>query len=170
MSHSFKDNSALSPSQQALVERLEAEPGVRAVAVASILPGMDYQSYRVEMDGDDPTDEVAGPWVLHARVDLDFFNAFNHPILSGRGFASTDLGAEGSAVIVNTFFVDRVMEGRNPIGRRLRFPRRPGEEPGPWYDIVGVVGPLGMDVFDSGTPGMYHPLAPGEAHGRLHQR
>ena len=154
----------LAATQQALVERLEAEPGVRAVAVASVLPGMDYQSYRIEMDGDDPTDEVAGPWVLHARVDLDFFDAFNHPILSGRGFTATDVGDEGSAVIVNTFFVDRVMEGRNPVGRRLRFPRRQGEEPGRWYDIVGVVGPLGMDVFDSGTPGMYHPLTPGEVH------
>ncbi len=154
----------LAATQQALVERLEAEPGVRGVAVATVLPGMDYQSYRVEMDGDDPSDAEAGPWVLGARVDLNFFNAFNHPILSGRGFAPTDLAEDGSAVIVNTFFVDRVMEGRNPVGRRLRFPRRRGEEPGPWYDIVGVVGPLGMDVFDSGTPGMYHPLAPGEAH------
>jgi hypothetical protein len=154
----------LSATQQALVERLEAEPGVRGVAVASVLPGMDYQSYRVEMDGDDPADGGAGPWVLDARVDPGFFDAFNHPILSGRGFTSGDLGEDASVVIVNTFFVDRVMEGRNPVGRRLRFPPPMSDEPGPWYDIVGVVGPLGMDVFDSGTPGMYRPLAPGETH------
>ena len=154
----------LGATQQALVQRLKAEPGIRGVAVASVLPGMDYQSYRVELDGTASSDAVAGPWVLQARVDPDFFDAFNHPILSGRGFTSTDLDQSGSAVIVNTFFVDRVMEGRNPVGRRLRIRRSPGQEPSPWYDIVGVVGPLGMDVFDSGTPGMYHPLSPGEAH------
>jgi hypothetical protein len=154
----------LGATQRALVERLEAEPGVRDVAVASVLPGMDYQSYRVELDGDTPSGGFAGPWVLQARVDPDFFGAFNHPILSGRGFTSTDLDEDASAVIVNTFFVDRVMEGRNPVGRRIRLRRAPNDEPTPWYEVVGVVGPLGMDVFDSGTPGMYYPLAPGEIH------
>ena len=36
-----------------------------------------------------------------------------------------------------------------------------GAEPGPWYEIVGVVGPLGM-TLPRPAPGFYHPAAPGE--------
>jgi len=149
-------------TQRSLVDRLVEEPGVRGVAVADALPGMQFQSRRVELDGDTRSDDFRGPVALNARVDLDFFNAFEHPILRGREFARSDLGEEGRAVIVNTFFVDRVLGGRNPIGRRLRYTASRREEQSPWYEIVGMVGPLGMDVFDSGTPGVYHPLAPGE--------
>ena len=155
----------LGATQQALVQRLAAEPGIRGVAVANLLPGMDAQeSHQVELDGEPQPEEFEGPWVLNARVDIDFFDAFEHPILIGRGFALTDLGEDGTAVIVNTFFVDRVLGGRSAIGRRVRNRAHMGQEPGPWYEIVGVVGPLGMDVFNSGTAGLYRPLAPGASH------
>lgn len=39
------------------------------------------------------------------------------------------------------------------------------EEPGAWYEIVGVVGPLGMygsTISPDGTAGLYHPAAAGE--------
>src|SRR5688572_7486521 len=47
-------------------------------------------------------------------------------------------------VLVNEVFVDQVMGGRNPIGRRFRFSstREPTAES--WYDIVGVVPDLGV--------------------------
>ena len=54
-----------------------------------------------------------------------------------------------SAVIVNSSFVDRLLEGRNPIGRRVRYTASGNEEePGPWYEIVGMVGHLSMNVVD----------------------
>ena len=99
------------------------------------------------------------------RVDPDYFDALNHTILSGRGFDLGDLGEDRSAVIVNTDFVDRVLGGRNPIGRRVRYATRADVEPGPWYEIVGVVGPLGTlrrDIIPAEYQAMYHPLAPGE--------
>jgi putative ABC transport system permease protein len=47
-------------------------------------------------------------------------------------------------VLVNEVFVDEVLGGRNPIGRRFRFSstREPTAES--WYDIVGVVPDLGI--------------------------
>jgi len=118
----------------------------------------------VELDGENRPADLRGPRVFIARVDPDFFSALQQPILSGRGFDLSDLGEDGSAVIVNTTFVDRVLGGRNPIGKRVRYSVPTDEEPGPWYEIVGVVGDLGMDDDSSLGQGLYHPLIPGEVH------
>jgi len=71
-------------------------------------------------------------------------------------------------VIVNQSFVKLVLGGRNPIGRRLRYrsfeERTPRtlREPGPWYQIVGVVRDMGMGAgIDPKKAGIYHPVAPG---------
>ena len=146
-------------TQEELVRRLRAEPGVRGVAVANRLPGMDHNVLPIELDGENPSGEFEGHDVKIARVDPDFFNALEQPILSGRGFDSTDLD-ERSTVIVNTSFVDRVLGGRNPIGRSVRYTTSADEEPGPWYEIVGVVGDLDMMGGERGRDeGLYHPLA-----------
>jgi predicted permease len=153
---------------QELARRLSAEPGLGPVAIASALPGMSSHASRyVQIEGL-PRDAFA-PAPAHlvsmARVDVGYFDALDQPILSGRNFNTGDLGEDRSAVIVNTGFVNRVLGGRNPLGRRLRY-WTPGQEPGPWsLEIVGVVGPLGMNALNpEGDEGLYHVVAPGELH------
>lgn len=151
----------LGETQRALVGRLESEPGVRAVAVASALPRMDHPSrmFEVEGAGDDGGNRTQ--YMRTVRVDVGFFEALERPILAGRGFNGSDVTADRSTVIVNSTFVDRILGGRNPIGRRLRF-ATPGDE-APWLEIVGVVGHLGINTVNSeGDNGVYVPAAPGE--------
>jgi putative ABC transport system permease protein len=136
-------------TQQELVRRLAAQAGVRGVAVGSAVPRMDHPSRRMELDGENRSDEFRSHPVANAHVDVDFFSVLEHPILRGRGFDSNDLGEDRSAVIVNTTFVNRVLGGRNPIGRRVRCTR----EPGPWYEIVGVVGDLGTNETNPDSQG-----------------
>jgi predicted lysophospholipase L1 biosynthesis ABC-type transport system permease subunit len=60
-----------------------------------------------------------------------------------------------------------VLEGRNPIGRRVReLSDEPGDgAPGPWLEIVGVVKDLGIITGDQAEgAGLYRPAAPGNAH------
>ena len=155
----------LAVAQKALGERLEAEPGTGALAVASVLPGMDHPTRRVEVDGASQDADFAGHRVRTASVALGFPDALEQPILSGRAFNSSDLGEDRFTVIVNANFVDRVMSSRNPIGKRVRYKGRNGQDPGPWHEIIGVVGALGMNTDNpSGDAGLYHPLAPGELH------
>jgi putative ABC transport system permease protein len=153
-----RDESArLVAAQTAFMERLAAEPGVGAVAVASVLPGMDHSDQWFEMDDGSSRREI-----LIARVDVGFFDALGQPILSGRGFDSRDIGEHRATVIVNTSFVERMLGGQNPIGRRVRPSPRRGQ-PGPWFEIVGVVGHLGMFAGEAERDaGMYFPVAPGE--------
>jgi predicted permease len=147
----------LGATQEALARRLAAEPGVGGMAVGSALPGMDHPNRWIEVEGDVPRQKVRT-----ARVDVGFFDALDQPILRGRGFDQGDLDKNPSAVIVNANFVDQVLGGRNPLGRRVR-PWSRGEDHAPWYEIVGVVGHLGMFANDAERDaGIYYPLAPGE--------
>jgi hypothetical protein len=108
-----------------------------------------------------------GQRVRHATVDIGFLDGLGHDVKSGRDFTTADLdgtpGKDRTAVIVNTAFVERVLGGRNPIGKRVRYVVAADREPGPWYEIVGVVGNLGMNSLSPGRDeGLYHPAAPGE--------
>jgi predicted lysophospholipase L1 biosynthesis ABC-type transport system permease subunit len=78
-------------------------------------------------------------------------------------FRDQDLapGAPGVAV-VNRPFVDRVLGGRNPIGRRLRAVGPGDDGPPRWYRVVGVVPDLGLSVADpERAAGWYLPIDPG---------
>jgi predicted permease len=158
---------SLALTHNELIRRLAAEPGVGKVAIASNLPGMSHEVRYVQIEGLLREAGAAAPaWLVNlARVDVGYFDALQRPILNGRNFSRADLGADRSAVIVNQSFVQRVLGGRNPIGRRLRY-WEPGQEPGPWsYEVVGVVGSLGMNaVAAERDEGLYQVAAPGELH------
>ena len=82
-----------------------------------------------------------------AAIDPDFFAVFDAAALAGRSFTPSDYAVRPRVVIVNQPFVDRVLGGRNPIGRRVRYVNvensgdsRPAIKPDqPWLEIVGLV-------------------------------
>jgi putative ABC transport system permease protein len=159
---------------ETLEQRLAVEPGVRGVAMGDVLPGMYHEpDGQVEVEGDQRPQVSQGYEVRHASVDVDFFEGLGAPIESGRDFNTTDLlgtlDRDRTSVIVNTAFVEHVLGGGNAIGRRVRYLgggpdlAREGQEPSPWYEIVGVVGHLGMNEENRARDeGIYHPVAPGE--------
>lgn len=158
----------LADVQHRLLRRLRAEPRVRGVAAAERLPRMDHEGRRVEVE--EGPDSV----VEFVQVHPGFFDAFDRPILAGRGFDTRDLAQETAApdaihrgvrssVIVNASFARELLGGRNPVGRRIRYVFSLDGEPGPWMEIVGVVGDLGTDLMrQDGSANVYHAAAPGE--------
>jgi hypothetical protein len=97
-----------------------------------------------------------------ARVDYDFFHALRTPNLAGRDFARTDAEPGSRVAIVNRAFVERALDGRDPIGRRVRFPTLSGAGTAASYEIIGVVGPLGVNVLNADRgDAVYLPAAPG---------
>lgn len=162
-------------SYQELERRLEAEPAVANVTFGSVLPRMYHPHRLVELDAGGAA-PLHPQWpayrVSSASVDLGFFAALNVPILAGRSFRVSDVESDHRVIIVNQSFVQRVLGGRNPIGRRVRYTlfedridRKAGPDE-PWYEIVGVVRDLGMSVgeFDPKIAGFYHPVASGAAY------
>ena len=140
-----------------LRRRLTVEPGVTAVTFADSLPGMQHPGARFELDGGDAPSTYGHQPGL-AFVDTDFFSVVGAQVMSGRGFTPTDVASGREVAIVNTSFVERVMGGRNPVGRRIRrLAQGDGETAGrPWVEIVGVVRDLG--VSGSEGVGVYQPL------------
>lgn len=151
-----------------LRDRLAAEPGVRGVAMGNRVPEEWHPDVSVEVEGEEQGDDFRGHRIHNATVDIGFFDGLGHDVLVGRGFNTGDLVATArghrSAVVVNTAFVEHVLGGGNPLGRRVRYIVRGEREPDPWYEIVGVVGHLGMNGLSSRDQGMYHPAAVGEIH------
>jgi predicted permease len=151
--------------QAALVERLRSEPDVRAVTFATTLPRMDHPTLLMDVDRDAAA--VAAPAGLFkvrvARIAIDFFDQLKQPLVAGRGFDSRDLETDAGTVIVNTTFAQRAFGSMNPIGRRVRQASSDRSALGPWLEIVGVVGHMGVHALTpSQDDGVYLPLAEGD--------
>lgn len=153
---------------QQLERRLSAESSVEGVTFADELPHMVHGARRIDLiEGIiTPQDSLRDRRVNIAFVDGDYFDVLGAPLLSGRSFNAADLETGHHVIVVNQTFVDRLLQGRNPIGRRVRFTNS-GDEPAPWYEIIGVARDLGMNYLGrtsgNGPAGLYHPLVPGEA-------
>jgi putative ABC transport system permease protein len=159
-----------------LERRLEAEPGVTGVTVASVLPLMNHPWRQIDVgEGNAATGDrnSSNRWVSSASVALDFFDVLDAPILSGRAFHSGDLQPGARTVIVNQSFAQIVFGGSNPIGRRLRYsdltPQSAAKSANQqWHQVVGVVRDFGINPEgdrdprrDSKRARIYHPLVPG---------
>ena len=169
-------------SLEELRRRVAAEPEVLGVTYVDRLPRMFHQEALIELEG---APELVGQWEKRpllrgdgaenpvneaslAAIDPTYFDVLGSPILAGRAFHSGDLVPEARVVIVDQGFVDRLLEGRNAIGQRVRFAaeRKPdgtlSDETRPWYEIVGVVKELGMmyPTHRRRAAGLYFPADP----------
>ncbi|HEY0971097.1 MAG TPA: ABC transporter permease [Gemmatimonadales bacterium] len=165
---------------ETLRQRVAAEPGVAGVTFVDELPRTNYADRRIALDDSTPVaapDGAAGAsvgqrplrYTTVALVDPSYFDVLGAPVLAGRGFQAADLAPGARVAIVDQGFVDQVLLGRNPIGRRVRIadggilPDGPGADSLPWHQIVGVVKDLGMiGAAETGRgAGLYLPAAPG---------
>jgi hypothetical protein len=158
-----------------LRDRVAEQSGVTAVTFASTLPGMLAPRVRFEIDagGTLLPDSLHRGGTAVAAVDVNYFEAMQARVRLGRGFKGSDLTSAARPVVVNESFVTYRLEGRNPIGWRLRYSNpadpearpKPGQEPGPWMEIVGVVNDLAMTNGGDPRPypsaGFYQPMEPG---------
>jgi predicted permease len=151
---------------RALADRLRQEPGVLDVTYADQMPLQRIRWRAIKMDPGPAAEHsercVGGYCAGVVSVDPRFFDAVGAPVISGRALTTADAEHRTRAVLVNEFFVDQVMGGRNPIGRRFRFSTDPTAES--WYEIVGVVPDLGVsdNKGDFGRARIYQATPPRE--------
>ncbi len=158
-----------------LGRRLESEPGVMGATLALTLPGKE-PNLHFTVEGVDAPQTGRGFEVNYNRVDTRYFGTFGLRALSGRIFEAGDLSPAASPVVVNRAFVRDVLDGRDALGRRIRFAagyreggvvRVPdGIEADRWYEIVGVVGDLPRRAIEPSEPlaQVYRPLDPRAAY------
>jgi predicted permease len=143
---------------RALAMRLESEPSVTGVVFAQHLPRQYHPNHQVEVDeGAVAPADARGHLVGSSRVDPHYLEVFGVSMSAGRWFTPDEANPDARVAVVNQAFVDRVMGGKNPIGRHIRYVSRSDPATQPWFEIIGVAPDVGIKS-GWGPAGLYHPL------------
>jgi putative ABC transport system permease protein len=137
----------------AVIERLQGQPGVRAAAASFTSPLAGPPNRGISIAGRPrrgTQHEHAADFQL---VTPDYFRAIGTAIVLGRGITAADRGDSVHIAVVNQTFVDRYFPGQDPIGARLLFGGNRSHE------IVGVVGDMRFRRVESpADPTFYIPI------------
>lgn len=154
---------------EALLERVRAIPGVRAVALGNSVPGAGFWGDCVFTVKEHPplTPGENMPDALIRWADPGYFTALGIPLVRGRFFTSDDRIAQSYKVIVSRQLVRQYFSGDNPIGKHLHVPAHfhPGMPNDVDYEIVGVVGDTLYQVGKAPKATMYFPILEGDQNG-----
>jgi putative ABC transport system permease protein len=137
-----------------IVPRLEAIPGVRAVAASGTTPIAPGAASRyLQAEGfDEPARDRRR--VSLNSVSPNYFATYGTPLVAGRDFRDADSEAP-RRVIVNLALARRYFAGRDPIGRHVWLENE--RDP---YEIVGVAGDAKYQDIRLVTPPIVYFFAP----------
>jgi predicted permease len=116
----------------ALLERVQALPGVESAALARSTP-LSYGSFSssaIAVDSYQPPPDEQ-PTVQYNQVGPAYFSTMGIPLLSGREFTRADNETALPVAIVNDVMAAQYWRGDDPIGKRLQVK-------GQWRQVVGV--------------------------------
>lgn len=150
-------DSVPAPRAEELLRRLEAEPDVLAATRASRIAGLNHPVSPIRIEGDSASDS----YVRQLAVDPDYFEVMDIAIVGGRGFTRAEADEGLPVAVVNEEWAREVFAGRNPVGRRIRFPGRGGEEEAEWVEVVGVVAGADRASGPAEQVAVFRPMAPG---------
>ncbi|MGH7573626.1 MAG: ABC transporter permease [Longimicrobiales bacterium] len=128
--------------------RLEALPGVEALAMVSALP---FHPSQIDTENAFEIEGKPFPGGVVARAQTTiasagYFRVMEIPLLAGRGFTDQDRNGAPDVAIINETLARTYFARENPIGQRITIgvigPPRPRE-------IVGVVGDVRPTTLDS---------------------
>lgn len=143
-----------------LETRLRQLPGVISASDVLVVPlsGNDMTT-SVEVEGH----PLAIPDRPSTRINMsapDYFRAMGIPFISGRDINARDTDKTKEVVVVNEAFVKQILNGQNPIGKRVRPGFGKGKGDPPMREIVGVVGSVQQDrIGQKPSPEVFIPRA-----------
>jgi putative ABC transport system permease protein len=156
-----------------VVDRLQSLPGVRSAGLVSCLPVGGYCGDRIfNIDG---TPQPPGEFVyaLYRAVSPGYFAAAGIPLLAGRTLNQQDnIGFDDehprdSAVVISQSMARKFWPNQDALGQRIRF----GDEKGPHYRVVGIVGDVRIRLDEDPQPALYTSLYEGsetDFHALIH--
>ena len=115
-----------------VLEKARALPGVRAAALASVLPLSGDSDTGFLLEGRPaPRLPSETPVTWYRLVSAGYFDTMGIPLLKGRGFSDRE---PTPSVVVNETFTRTFFPGEEALGHRVRF----GDGDAPWFTIVGI--------------------------------
>lgn len=143
---------------QQLRERLQALPGVQAVALSTDLPlSGNTSAGPIELEGKTAAPAGSEIRMFRHRVTPEFFATLGIPLRKGRAFTADDHAQAPGVVIISEALARRCWPGEDPLGKRLR------EEgaSNPWVSVVGIAADVkyrGLPNNPNVDPDVYFPL------------
>jgi putative ABC transport system permease protein len=134
------------------LERLRAIPGVESAEVTGALPNTDYAWVDGCFIENRPQTPGKTLTALRLPISAGYLDAFQIPIISGRGFNLGDQLHKQPVAIVSRKFAADNFPGENPIGHRIRMATGTAEE-APWLTIVGVAQEASYSMWLKDQPG-----------------
>ena len=131
-------------TDESLLRRFQALPGVQSAALQSSIPFSNYQ-FSLNSTTDVSTRPYhKGDTAFYSIVSSRFVQASGIRLLHGRGFLPSDDGSKALVVLVNQAFVHKFLAGHNPVGVTIKLHSDPGDKPSDNplpgnMTIVGVV-------------------------------
>jgi len=146
----------------ALLQRLEALPGVRAAGLTiSLPPHLLAMTDNFTPEGMTLPPNQSAPLGPLLFVSERYFTALGAPLLRGRVFTDRDERDAPEVVIINETLAKQYYRGQDPVGKRLKNggPERPIGPNNHWMAIVGVVGDINYSGLDAAPePVVYFPF------------
>lgn len=137
----YSTNESRAAFYQKALDRISAQPGVKAAGVINILPiqNAGYNG-KIWVEGEDAPLPGSEPIAEYRAISPDYFHALGIPLVGGRYFNAQDRQGAVPVAVINQTFARLYLRGQSPLGQRVR------KEDTGWLTIVGVVG----DVRQSG--------------------
>jgi predicted permease len=134
-------------TQQQLIDKLRALPGVQNVGLFSELPFSDERRIGFRIEGDDPNQFHQAD---NDMVSNDYFRAMGISLLRGRTFTDQDRKNTTPVAVINEAMARQYWPGEDAIGKRILWGGRPA------FTIVGVVNNVKLYGLDAEAgPGIY---------------
>jgi putative ABC transport system permease protein len=127
---------------RALLERIDALPGVEASAAVLIRPlwGQVGLDWHFVVEGQSEVEAERNPSLNLQIVTPGFFRTMRMPVRRGRTFTERDTPGVPPVVVVSEVLARRYWPGQDPIGKRVKVPMPSPPYAPTWMTVVGVVG------------------------------
>src|SRR5678815_2987333 len=153
----YSDPERIKAFQDQLVERTRTMPGASNAGVVDVPPLIGGNTTRFTIVGEPPPrpgDETESSF---RRCNPTYFQTLGVPLIKGRFFDERDTRTSTPVVILNRSLAERLLSGKDPIGRQIQFT---GANASPPIEIVGVVGDVKVTGLDEAIrPVIYFPLS-----------
>jgi predicted permease len=145
---------------RAVVDRIQAIPGVESVSLAATVPfGMISLGKTVQRSGDArstaPDSASATPEVAcrYNIVSDNYFQTMGIPLQRGRTFTAADAtGTKHSVAILDQAAAEKLWPGGDAVGKNVRLVSEGGNESAVDAEVVGVAGNIQDSVIGTQRP------------------
>jgi predicted permease len=153
----YPDGKTQLPLVRRLIAAIQAQPGVRSVAVGDLMPfGTENSSGSTTVEGVETKDGLRN---VHYRngIDGQYWQTMGIPLIEGRLLEDADNDRKQLVCVVDQAFARRYWPGESALGHRLS--DGPLFQKDQAFTIIGVVGSVKQNELDDVKPlgTIYYP-------------